>query len=153
MIERSCQNYEEVYIEATTNSGWKNYDTKALTNCSSTTKMLYFTNTTNLKIRSKIINELSDIKIKVSQWPIEAERFQTAPFLFLTIVVIGFLSIFIIAFCWTFYQNYGKTPTVKDRKLGSRYGQTKRIEKVMRRMKSGNYEKVYLRYNQNSCPI
>ena len=69
-FKRSWHNYEDVFVEATTTTGWSFYDSKQLTDCSSEEFVLVLYNTTQVKIRSKILSDESNLRIKISQKPI-----------------------------------------------------------------------------------
>ena len=150
-IIRNSANYEEIYVELATTNGWRYFDSRSIAQCGSQT--LTFHNTTNVKIRSNKLNELSNVSIKVSEkYLVTCEYSSTSVFLVLTFVGLFFL-IFFITWAYTFIKNYlENVQTTKEAEQKAKR-KIKRAKEIMDQMKKGRYTKIKLKYREKVWAI
>jgi len=157
-LERDSNNYEDIYVYTIEDKENKEYTSKDFSSCSSNTIKMKFSPTSFVRIRAKILSDLSNYRMRVYHINDNTK-----------ITLIGIVLIICSSFCICFllacfscfviwqYKSYMKMRT--DRRLRRENylkrlnSKGQRITDTMKHMKNDIFKNIDTKYNQDSWVI
>ena len=152
-VNRDPNHFEDIFMLAEGNYGLKDFNSKNMSSCQSLSYTVKLYNTTLVTIRTKKLDERSNVSIKIRQALVV--KHYPLPIMILIFSMIAMVTCaFLISFTYTvvkhrsslkFWNTHNQMSINKIASL--------RTSKVMNSMAHGTYKSQVLKFSEQACPI
>ena len=154
-ITRDTRSFEEFFMVIYTGSNYRSYNTKDFSNCISTTVKLEVEVAYNFLLRSRMVSQLSNYTINVSQGYSKVNKAKESWLVIFGICIVFTTNfvlcvVFIIVSYKILQIRYGFSCCYIKKILGIRQ---RHISRCLKNMKIDQFQNIRVKYDQNNCII